>query len=79
MNATQRAVQEELHRIAPDIEFESIDADEDLREEFDMDSMDFLHLVTALGKRFGVPMPEADYPRMSSYNALCSYLDEVIE
>lgn len=76
MTTTQYAVQEELHRIAPDIEFDSVDTDEDLREEFDLDSMDFLHLVTALGKRFGIPIPEADYPRLSSVNALSSYLCE---
>ena len=77
MNGTQGAVQEELHKIAPDIEFDSADTEEDLREEFDLDSMDFLHLVTALGKRFGIPIPESDYSRMSSVTALCSYLDEV--
>ncbi len=76
MNATQGVVQEELHKIAPDIEFDSVDTEEDLREEFDLDSMDFLRLVTALGKRFDIPIPESDYSRMSSFTALCSYLDE---
>lgn len=76
MNSTQGVVQEELHKIAPDIEFDMVDIEEDLREEFDLDSMDFLHLVTALGKRFGIPIPESDYSRMSSITALCGYLDE---
>jgi acyl carrier protein len=76
MTAIASALQEEIHRIAPDIEVDSIDRDADLREEFDMDSMDFLHLVTALGKRFNLKILEADYPRMRSYNDLCSYLDE---
>ncbi len=76
MNNMQAIVQEELHKIAPDIDFSSADKDEDLREEFDLDSMDFLHLVTALGKRFSIPIPESDYSRMSSFTALCSYLDE---
>lgn len=30
------------------------------------------------GKRFKIPIPEADYPRLSSVNALCSYFDEPI-
>lgn len=76
MSTISLAVEEELHRIAPDIGMEEIDRDADLMEEFDIDSMDFLRLVSALGKRFGIPVPEADYPRMGSFNALCTYLEE---
>lgn len=65
---------EELHRIAPDISLEDIDPTEDLRDEFDIDSMDYLTLVTALGRRFGLEMPETDYPKMRSFNALADYL-----
>ncbi len=68
------ALTEELHRIAPDISLEDIDRANDLREEFDIDSMDFLTLVTALGKRFDLDMPEADYPKMQSFEALLDYL-----
>ena len=64
----------ELHRIAPDITPDDIDPDADLREEFDIDSMDFLNLVTALGKALGLAMPEKDYGEMGSYNALLAYL-----
>jgi acyl carrier protein len=65
---------EELHRIAPEIDPEAIDRTEDLREECDIDSLDFLNLVTALGKAAGKDMPEADYPKMRSYEALLDYL-----
>ena len=68
------ALAEELHRIAPDISLEDVDLAGDLREEFDIDSMDFLTLVTALGKRFDLRMPEADYPKMHSFDALADYL-----
>lgn len=70
----ETALSEELHRIAPDIGLEDIDRTQDLREEFDIDSMDFLTLVTALGKRFELDMPEADYPKMQSFEALLDYL-----
>ncbi len=75
MTPTETALAEELQKIAPDIELDDIDRGSDLREEFDIDSMDFLNLVTALGKRFGIPMPEADYPRMQSFDDLAAYLD----
>ena len=64
----------ELARIAPDIALDDIDRGEDLREEFDIDSIDFLNLVTALAKRFGLEMPEADYPQMDSFDHLLDYL-----
>jgi acyl carrier protein len=72
------AVAEELYRIAPDIDPGRIDREADLREECDIDSMDFLTLVTALGARFGIPLPEADYPRMRSFRDLAAYLRERI-
>jgi acyl carrier protein len=68
------ALAEELHRIAPDIELDEIDRDGDLREEFDIDSMDFLNLVTALGRRLKLEMPEADYALMSTFNDMAAYL-----
>jgi len=72
----EAALGEELGRIAPDIELSEIDRDTDLREEFDIDSMDFLTLVTALGQRLGVEIPEADYPNLDSFDAALAYLAE---
>ena len=66
----------ELGRIAPEIEIAEIDPSGDLREEFDIDSMDFLNLVTALSTALGLEMPEADYEEMSSFDALVTYLDQ---
>ena len=48
-----------LGRIAPEIPLDDIDPMADLREEFDIDSMDFMTLITALGKDLSLPMPEA--------------------
>ena len=70
----ETALREELHKIAPDMEVRDVDPLGDLREEFDIDSMDFLNLVSALSKRLGLPMPEEDYDEMGSYNAMLAYL-----
>lgn len=70
----EKLIRSELGRIAPDIDLDEIDRDGDLREECDIDSLDFLTLVTALGKALSMPMPEADYPAMRSLNGLVSYL-----
>ncbi|MCF8465992.1 MAG: hypothetical protein K9G33_01175 [Sneathiella sp.] len=72
----EAVLKEEIHRIAPDIDVTTIDRDANLQEEFDIDSMDFLHLVTALSSRFNIDMPQADYPRMMTYNAMTAYLNE---
>jgi len=70
----ETALREELHKIAPDMEVEDVDPKGDLREEFDIDSMDFLNLVSALSKRLGLSMPEEDYDEMGSYDAMLAYL-----
>lgn len=64
----------EFLQIAPDIDIDSIERDADLRDEFDIDSIDFLNLITALSKHFGTEMPESDYDQMGTFDALLSYL-----
>jgi acyl carrier protein len=65
---------EELSRIAPEISFDEADRGEDLRDAFEIDSMDFLNLVTALHKRLGVDIPEADYDWMATLDKAIDYL-----
>lgn len=64
----------QLGRIAPEIPIDSIDPSANLFEEFDIDSMDFLTLITALGKELSLTMPEADYDQMHSFDDLLAYL-----
>lgn len=70
----EAVLRRELHRIAPEIDIDTIDRAGDLREEFDIDSMDFLNLVTALSKGLEIDIPEADYPQMASFEAMVAYL-----
>lgn len=65
---------DEFGRIAPEISLDEVDPDGDLRDEFDIDSMDFLNLVIALHKRLGVDIPESDYAQLASLRALSNYL-----
>ncbi len=66
---------DELGRIAPEMDFAEADRSADLRDAFEIDSMDFLNLVTALHQRLGVDIPEADYPRLASVDAAVDYLE----
>jgi len=67
-------IKDELARIAPEIDFEAIDPAADLRDEADIDSMDFLNLVTALHARLGVEIPEADNPKLITVEGAIAYL-----
>ncbi len=69
------AVADELGKIAPEIDIDLIDGTADLREEFDIDSMDFLTFVTALHERLGIDIPEADYAKLETLDATVSYLE----
>ncbi len=75
-----RAVlKDELARIAPDIDFETIDPAADLRDEADIDSMDFLNWVTALHSRLGVDIPEADNPKLITIEGAVAYLSRKLQ
>ena len=64
----------QLGNIAPEADPASIDADAPIRDELDIDSMDFLNFVIALHERLKVDIPEVDYPKLSSVNGAVSYL-----
>ena len=68
------AALEELTNVAPDLADEEIPDDADLREQFDLDSMDFLNWITALHQRLGVDIPELDYPKLRSLAAAADYI-----
>ena len=68
------ALADELGRIAPEVPFDEVGRGENIREAFDIDSMDFLNLVTALHKRLGVDIPETDYDRLETIDTMIGYL-----
>jgi acyl carrier protein len=63
-----------LARIAPELRDTPLRHDMPLRDQVDLDSMDFLNFVIALHDRTGVDIPEADYPRLSTIDAIAAYL-----
>jgi acyl carrier protein len=65
---------EELVRVAPDLDPAAVGEDDHLQEDLELDSMDFLNLVTALHKRLGVDIPEADYPHLATTRQAIEYL-----
>lgn len=72
----RRAFLDELIRVAPDIDPAAIAGTDHLQDDLDLDSMDVLNLVIALSARFGVEIPEADYPRIATPDRATAYLAE---
>jgi acyl carrier protein len=69
-------VAEILAAIAPEADLSTVAGDADLREALDLDSIDFLNLVTGLHARTGRPIPEADYPRLFTLDGIAGYFGE---
>jgi acyl carrier protein len=67
-------VREALRHVAPDIEGQEIDPGEKFRDQFEIDSMDFLNFVIGLHKATGVPIPEADYEKLTTLSDCVAYL-----
>lgn len=70
------AVLEQLSGIAPDIDIDTLDDTVNLRDEYDLDSMDSVNLLTAIHKRLQVNIPDRDYARMHSISELLDYLQQ---
>ncbi|PQA89395.1 acyl carrier protein [Hyphococcus luteus] len=72
----RKLIVEELGNIAPEADFDTIDAGADLMEELDIDSLDFLNFITALHKKTGVNVPESDYRKLATLDGAAAYLAE---
>ena len=70
----RNAVVQALTSVAPEIDPQSLQADSAFRQEFDLDSMDFLNFVIALHGRLGVDVPESDYVKLATLNGALDYL-----
>ncbi len=70
----REVLEQELGNIAPEADFKALDPSADLREALDIDSMDFLNFVTAVHRRLGIDIPEADYPKLFTLEGAVGYL-----
>ena len=68
------AIKDIITTIAPDEDLSGLDNAERLRDQIDLDSMDFLDIVMELRKQHGIEVPEADYPQLASLDSCAAYL-----
>lgn len=63
-----------LRQIAPEADPANLRPGENIREELDVDSYDFLQFLIALSEETGVEIPEADYEQVFTLAGLFRYL-----
>ena len=73
---TRAGVVAELLAIAPEVdEADLVDTDL-LRDQVDLDSMDWLNFLVRLHKVFEVDIPESQYASLRTIDDLTSYIDQ---
>lgn len=68
------AVHTALGKVAPDVDLATVTEDSRLRQDLELDSLDFLRLVQSLDTATGVDIPERDYPQVGTVRGLIDYL-----
>ena len=71
----KKLVTEIIADIAPDEDLSGLKPDVRLREQLQLDSMDFLDIVMELRKRHGIEVPEADYMQLATLDSCANYLE----
>lgn len=63
-----------LANIAPEADLSKLDPRGRIRDQLDIDSMDFLNFVIAVHESLGVDIPERDYGQLATLDGCVSYL-----
>ncbi|MCH9734776.1 MAG: acyl carrier protein [Actinomycetia bacterium] len=65
-----------LTSIAPEVAADEITDDELLRDQVDLDSMDWLNFLIGIHKRLNVDIPESDYASLRTLADVVRHVDE---
>jgi acyl carrier protein len=68
-----------IHEIVPDEDLSNLKPDVRIRDQIEMDSMDFLDIIMELRKRYGITVPEDDYIKLSTLNGSVAYLEPLMK
>jgi acyl carrier protein len=70
----KKAILNIISVVAPDADLSDVKGEVGLRDQLDLDSMDFLDIVMELRKRYKVEVPKEDYPQLATLDSCVSYL-----
>jgi acyl carrier protein len=68
------ALLDALAEVAPEVDPGTVDPARPLREQVELDSMDFLFFLTSVADRTGVEVAEADYGEVRTLDDLVAYV-----
>ena len=68
-----------LKTIAPEVEEGDLRADRPLRNQVDLDSMDWLNFLIGLHEKLKVDIPETDYAKLVTLDDIVAYLSEKLK
>ena len=71
----REAIIEIIADIAPDEDLSGLSNGEPIRDQIELDSMDFLDIVMELRKRYKIEVPEKDYPELATMDGCVNYLE----
>ncbi len=63
-----------LKQVAPDTNPQELNHDDNIREKLGIDSFDALQFLVALEEKTGVEIPEDDYGKTTTLDAIVDYL-----
>jgi acyl carrier protein len=69
-------VRDALSNVAPEVDLDAIDPAKDLRDQIDLDSVDFLNFVIGLHKQLGIEIPDADVAKLTTLDSCVAYLTD---
>lgn len=70
----REVILEIIRDIDDEADLDNLDSGEALRDQLDLDSMDFLDIVMELRKRYQIQIPEEDYPQLATLDSCVNYL-----
>ena len=70
----RRIVGHAVLAIVPDADLSSLPEDADLRQTFELDSLDFLSFVEDVGQETGIRIEEDDYPELTTLAGCAGFL-----
>ncbi len=71
----RKAVLDIIQDVAGLDDLPEVQGKEPLRDQLDLDSMDFLDIVMELRKRHKIEVPEADYPKLATLDSTVAYIE----
>ncbi|MBW2505966.1 MAG: acyl carrier protein [Deltaproteobacteria bacterium] len=70
----REVILEIIRDIDDEADLDNLNSGEALRDQLDLDSMDFLDIVMELRKRYQIQIPEEDYPQLATLDSCVNYL-----